>query len=324
MKKAVKITAIVAAVLLAGLLVFFLWQEKKVEKEKETLFVEMEKEMRPLDLQKRKLRQELDDLEKAYTKASQGMASLVLLFTDMDEIIYTEIYSKMKEYGFIGMLTLSENQVPGQAGCVSKQQFEELIEAGWKCCLRWEKDMDTSEWLLSARKVVSETGIPQPETVYFPQGTYDSRIDNFLKRQGFTIAVHHGEEDLPLTVLESGEGIWQPGAFGWNQNGVSPLLSDAVSQRGNLVFTIGSDSQSEEYLGEDFSAMLRTVGKYCDSNELMVTDLITAREYRRNLEGSQEGLAQDFEENKAELEEQIEEVDRAIDSVTKKYVREQE
>lgn len=324
MKKAAKITAIVAAALLSGLLVFFLWQEKKVEKEKETLFVEMEKELRPLDLQKRKLRQELDDLEKAYTKASQGMASLVLLFTDMDEMIYTEIFPQMEAYGFIGVLTLSEDQFPGQTGCISKKQFEELTGAGWQCCLRWEKDMDTREWLLSVRRLVGETGISRPEAVYFPQGTYSSRIDGFLKQQGITVAVHHGEEDLSLIVSEAGEGVWHPGAMGWHQEGSAWKLDDAVGQRGNLVYTTGSALQVEEYLGGTYESMLEGVYEYCEAGNLMVTDLITAREYRRNLEGSQEGLAQDFEENKAELEVQIEEVDRAIDSVTKKYVREQE
>lgn len=324
MKTAIKITAVMAAVLLVGLLVFFFWQEKKTEEEKETLFVEMEKELRPLNLEKRRLRQKLDDLEKVYTESSQGMASLVLLFTDLDEMIYTEIFPKMKEYGFIGVVTLSEDQFPGQTGCISKKQFEELIEAGWQCCLRWEKDMNTHEWQLSVRRLVDETGISWPKAVYFPQGTYSSRIDGFLKQQGLTVAVHHGEEDLSLIVSEAGEGVWHPGAMGWHQEGSAWRLDDAVGQRGNLVYTTGADLQVEEYLEGTYESMLEGVYEYCEAGNLMVTDLITAREYRRNLEEGQEGLAQNFEENKAELEEQIEEIDRSIDSVTKKYITEQE
>lgn len=321
MKQILRIIAIVAAVFLAGVLLFLFWQEKITEGEKEEAYVNMEKELRPLDLDKRKIRQELDDLSEVYMDESQGMASLVLLFTDMDEIIYTEIFPKMKEHGFIGVLAISKEQFPGQAGCLSKEQFRELIDAGWKYCLKWEKDVVTNEWLATVSKLMREAEVSRPETVYFPQDSYDAQLDNFLTRQGYSVAIHHGEGDLPLILPESGEGLWHPGAYGWNQKGVSTLLSDAISQRGNLVFTVGTDSESEEYLEEDFSMMLKKVNDYCQAGDLMVTDLITAREYRRNLEDGQEGRTLKYQEQKAELEKQLSEIEDEIDSITERYVK---
>lgn len=320
--KFVRIAGIMAAVLLAGALVFFIWQEKAAEREKETVYVEMEKELRPLELEKRKLRQELDDLEKVYDEESQGMASLILLFADIDRTVYTEIFPKMKEYGFIGVLALSGEQIPGQEGCISKEQFDELMEAGWQCCTKWERNMTAREWKESVDKLVAETGITRPSAVYFPQGAYDSKLDNYLSSQGITIVVHHGEEGLSLTLPENGETLWHPGAIPWHQDGSRWELSGVVTERGNMVFVTGLDSTEEEYSESGYISMLEDAKGYCESGELMVTDLKTACEYRGNLEDSQEGLSQNFEEKKAELDEQIEEVDRQIDGVTQKYVKE--
>lgn len=321
MKLGWKISIITAVVVLTGLLFFFFWQDVRAEKEKQAQAEAMEKELRSVEVEKRRLQQELDDIDRTYEEKSQGTASLVILFTDLDERIYTDIFPGMSTYGFIGMLAISEEHFPGQTGCISWEHFQELTSAGWKCCFRWDPTADEEEWLTSCRQLAREAQIGMPKTVYFPENTYNGTQDDFLEEQNFTVVVHHGEGNLPLIISGKEKGLWHPGAVAWNRDGVVSLLSDVTSQKGNLVFTVGSDSQAEEYEENGYTYMLQILNKYCGAGELMVTDLQEAMEYRRNLEAGQTDLEKEHVDQGTELEQQIRELDKKIDEIIEKYTK---
>ena len=281
----------------------------------------MEKELRPLDLERRKLGRKLDDLNKQFVKKSQGMASLALVFTDLSEIIYTDIFPLMKDYGFVGVLVLSEESFLGQPDCLNQEQFKELMSSGWKCMLKWDKGADPKEWLISSGKLAREFEVARPKAVYFEQEAYDSEIDSFLIRQNFSVAVHHGEENQSLISLESDNSFRHLGAIGWRDSRVGEVLYDAVAQKGDLIFTVGSGSDLEKYKNEAYADMLEWIYTYCESGELMVTDPISVLEYRRGLEANRENLKKEYEEKESELKKQIEALDKEIDEITEKYVR---
>lgn len=319
-KKIWKIAALVLCVALAGLLAFLLWQEEQKKRETQLLYSQMEEELRPLNVEMYDLEKELESLEKKYNSEQQGMGSVVFLFTDLSEIIYTDIYPQMQECGFTGVLCLSSDCIPGNDGCLSQLQFEELVSAGWSCCLVWEENMEFEEWLASCQELENAAGIRQPDTVYTVSDTYSSDLDSFFEEQGFSAVIHHGEEDLPLILADSEAGIWHPGAVGWIQDGASSLLASAAAQGGNLVFTIGSDSEAEQYEEGQFASMLEKVEEYCKEDSLFVTDFSGAREYRRKVESRQEALESEWQEQKADIESQIEKLDAKMDTVTDKYL----
>lgn len=319
MKLGWKIAIAVAIVLLAGALFFFFWQDRQAEREKQAQAEAMERDLRPLEVEKRRLQQDLDGIDRTYEEESRGSASLVILFTNLDEIIYTDIFPRMSTYGFTGVLTLSEECFPGQEGSMNWEQFQELKAAGWECCFRWEPTTDPAEWMTSCRRLAQEAQIETPTAVYFPDTAYSKAQDDFLRSYNFEVVVHHGEESLPLILSEGGDGLWHPGAVAWNQDGVVSLLSDLTSQKGNLVFTVGSDSQPEKYEENGYTYMLQMVNKYCGAGDLMVTDLLGAMEYRRELEAGQTNLEKDYTDQEAELESQIRELDKKIDEITEKY-----
>lgn len=321
MNRILKIAAIVLSLLLAGSLTFSIWQEKQTEKGNKEKSVALEKELRPLEVERNRLRQELDTLKTEHKNRSKGAGSVVLLFTDLSENIYTEIFPQMKESGFAGMMAVSPGQIPGKSGCLSREQFKELIDAGWTYCLRWEEDLEPEGWLEACRAAMQELEIDEPGAVYFPADTYSSDMGRFLKKENFSIAVHHGEEEMPVVTADVTSGMWYPGAAAWNQQKASKALAEAISQGGGLVFTVGSDTESEQYEAETFSGMLRSLWEHCKKDELVVTDLMSAREYYEGLKNEQKDLRIEYQKTEADLEEQIEELGRDIDAVTGKYIK---
>lgn len=320
MNRGLKIAGIIASIILAGVLIFFFWQDKQEAAKQRAGYEAMEDELRPLESEKRELTLQLDNLEKVHEWKQRGIASLVLLFTDMNELIYTDIYPWMNEYGFTGVMVLSEKSFPGREGCISKEQFKELMDAGWKCCLQWESGMEFHEWMISCEQLVRRAGIERPGEVYFPKNTYSSELDSEMARQKLSVAVHHGEEGLPLILSEGGRGIWHPGAVEWNQEEASAKLSEAIAQKGSLVYTINSSLLSEQDRNSVDDNPLSGIEGHCRMGELMVTDLSGAMEYYRDLESGHEKMESEYKEEKAQLEQLVEELDNKIEEIMEKYM----
>ena len=310
---------IVMLVLLTAVLAVFLWFENRGAQAKQEANEKMEQEIRPLELERHSLQQELDSLNSEYTREAQGEGSLVLLFTNLDERIYTEIFPIMKEFGFAGVLALSENSFPGGEGCMSREQFEELMDAGWECCLKWKPGSDTGDWAEAGGRLAANAGVDCPAAAYFPADTYEAETDDILKKRGFLTAVHHGEGGLSVVSSEIGEGLWHPGAMGWEQKGASKMMDEAVAQRGNLIFTIGTDAPGEEYEKDSYIAMLEKANVYRNVNDLQVTTLTGAREYRKSLEEGRSEIDENYSERKMQLEAQMKELNERINEIIEKY-----
>lgn len=316
------IIVFVAIIITIGFLIFFFWREDQMKKEMDVHYAQMEQDMKSLNQEKEQLENDLSNLEKSYNNETQGMSSVVFLFTNLDENIYTDIYPTMKEYGFVGMLTLSPTIFPGQDNCLSLEQFNELIKMGWQCCLKWDESEDIDKWLESCKTVAKKAGIELPETVYFPENSYRSEYNGSLMKQGISIVVHHGEEKLSLTTLESKENLWYSGAIPWNRDGASSILSNVINQKtGDIIFTIGSDSYRERYKKNRFNSMLTKINNYSKTNNIFVSSILGVKEYRKELENKRIGLENGFITQKEELETKISELDKEIDSIYDKYLK---
>jgi len=321
MERIGKAAAIILSLILAVGLGFSIWKERQENREILRKAAELEKELGPLEVERNRLQQELISLKKDHKDALEGDGSIVLLFTDLSEAVYTDIFPKMKGYGFTGMLAVSALQYPGQEGCMSTEQFQSLLNAGWSCCLKWDADAEPREWFKSCEEIIRITGIGEPNAVYFPADAYDSGKDSFLAGKGFGIAVHHGEEGLSLIASEAEEGLWHSGAMGWNQSGAEPMLEEAAVQGGNLVFTVGSDSQNEQYAEEAFANMLWQVNEFHKNEGLRVCSLSEAREYRKEVGEAGNQEEEGYREQRRELEAEIQELEEEMERITGAYMR---
>ena len=183
---------------------------------------------------------------------------------------------------------------------MSLKQFKELIGLGWQYCLKWdEDDNDVDKWLTSCKNMIKEVGIELPESVYFTANSYHSEYDEALKNQGFSIFIHHGEDDLEIISLDSGTEIWHPGA----------------------IFTIGSDLQNERYEKDRFNSMLKKINNFSKSDNLFVNNLLEVRKYRKEMEAGRSNITTDYQTQKDELEAKLSEVNKKIDDVYNKYLK---
>ncbi|MCI8269571.1 MAG: hypothetical protein HFG55_07925 [Lachnospiraceae bacterium] len=315
MKQILKWGIALAAIVLTGAVSYLVCQEYQAGKQREAEYAELQNRLLPLEQKKTEIRQRLNDWQKDYIQESQKKATVVVLFTDLDEDIYTVMYPKMKAKGYIGVVALPITQSLGQSGCLNQEQWHELREAGWQSCLKWEGGMDSEEWMERCEAMIQNLGTELPRTVYFSYGTYNKDMDEFLAGKGIAIAVHHGEEDMPLMLTEAGEGIWHPGSRGIQEQKTARLLSEVVEQRGNIIYTIGSDFQGENYDQVQFDGMLRWFDSYCKADEMMVTDVEGAREYFQRLENEEGKQRKGYEEEKRMLEEELEAVSGEIDGL---------
>lgn len=318
-EKVLKDAAIIVTAILAVVMVCFFWAEDAEKKQMQEAYGAMQKEIRPLELELYGLQQELADIKEEEAKETLGVGSMVLLFTDLSEIIYTDVYPQMEKYGFKGVLALGNGRTPGAEGCMNEEQFNELLKAGWECCLRWDTGMDEKKWPVYSRRLARIAKITRPESVYFLRDSYDSAVDEMLEKQGFSIAAHHGEKDVPLIATEAQEGLWHPGAMAWNGSDASVMLEETMAQRGNLIFTVGQDSPEEEYQKDVCETMLGRIHEYCEAGELQVMTLSEAAEYREALKEKQDKLETENGGRKTELENQIDELERRIKEITEKY-----
>ncbi|WP_172472464.1 hypothetical protein [Thomasclavelia cocleata] len=301
------------------MLLFF--QEDQIKKEKDVYYGKMEQEVETFVKEKKQLETDLLDLEKKYDNEINGKASVELLFTDLNENIYTDIYPWMKEYGYIGTLAISPKSFPGQKDCLSMKQFEELINAGWQCCLKWDKSSDINEWLSSCRELAKALEIKLVNAVYFPTGSYNSKYDEILMKEGILVVVYHDENDLLSINSKFKNDLWYSSALAWNSNQATSILSNLMNQKGNMVYIIGSESIYEKYEEGNFIAMLKRLKSFSEKNSILVYNLLEAREYCKEIENKRESIENNYKPQKEVLESKIAELDKKIDSVYDKYIK---
>ena len=129
-----KIIPIVTIVLAIGLFAF-IWGVQKEENKTAMQHEKLYEQRRPLTVKQEQLEQELETLKKEYEKSKAPNAVVQVIFTDLSEKVYSECYPIMKEYEYTGTLTLSAKQLPGEEGCMTVDQFKELIDAGCRLLL---------------------------------------------------------------------------------------------------------------------------------------------------------------------------------------------
>ena len=124
-----KIAIGLVVVLAVAIVATFTWKEMKKEKINKQISDQIEQELAPYNLEKEKIQTDLEQLEINYDR-ELGKGTVVILFPDISEKIYTEFYPILNEYGYKAALTVSQEQFPGKEGCLTAEQFQELLNAG--------------------------------------------------------------------------------------------------------------------------------------------------------------------------------------------------
>lgn len=307
-----KIVLMITAVLAIGLSVALMFVSKQDEQEMNK-YTEWNEERRPLKVRQAELRRELEELEKNFELSRKHKGTTQVLFTDLNEQIYTECYPMMKEFKFTGVLALSPTKLPGASGCLTVEQFKELIDEGWTACITWDKDTSMKIWSEQLGERLGQMGVVLSQTVYFPKGSYQSSVDEQMKELGYSIAVYNEGEGNPLIQLQEEEGIWHLGAVGFMSQIPKMRLTECVAQKGNVVYLVGFELEHEKYVETSFRSMLGYFDSYEKNAELQVCNMEDARaHYRGRLNGVDAAEAAKYEAAKAPLEAELAELEEQL------------
>lgn len=306
MKKTFLILFLILAIGLGAALV---WNEQSGTA-KQSQIKENARELEQAKSKIHSIEEQLKEEEETYKETAFGAATLQILFTEPKEEVYCDAYPIMEKYGYVGMLAFSDTQFPGEEGMITVAECQELLGKGWGVCINYDTGASDANWLATLKNRMNAMGISSVETVYFTEGTYASSYEETLLTAGFQIVIHHGEESLALVQTASDQGsLWKLGAVGMKSSEPKYRLNDAVSEHGNMVFTVGFTKNDEQFDSETFTSMMNVFKNYTSENQLFVLNTADARTYRAQTEENHAGITENYEKVTADLNEQLKEAE---------------
>lgn len=307
-----KIAGIATCILGFVFLAYMLYSEQKEEDRISAYYEQINQQLSPIQSQLRDLESQLNTLKSQYQKAVDGTATVQIVCTAPITEAYEYVYPTMKEFGYTGIIALSSEEFPGLEGYMTVEQAQELYEAGWQFCQKYDgTSFDALQEQAQACEIVLK------EAVYFEQGMYCAEAEQELTAADYVI--HHGEEDRPVISAQKEEDKWYLGTIGWYTSNAASVLDEVVNQGGNLVFSVGMDSSQEIYRDSQFRSMLNKIFAY---SNLEVTNLESVEEYQQySLDAESEG---EYLDQIKELEENISELKAREQDITKSYMLQQE
>lgn len=149
------------------------------------------------------LEREIEDLWNEYYETVSEDTCYTVLFVDnitpnvMEEAL-PAIYGK---YGYHATVVMSDLKTPGDEGCISLEDYNVLIGAGWDFAIG-TGDMNIlshngveklGEYIDAYKAKLEEKELPMPETFCFDPNEYDEKFDDLLWEKGFKVVRHYGE-----------------------------------------------------------------------------------------------------------------------------------
>lgn len=309
--------AIIITLILALALGILLWSTISEEQKQNEIQNEMDDATRPLLVKKQEIKQQIEDLDKKYEVIEAPKATMQVVFTGLEADVYNICYPIMKKFGYTGILAISLTQLPGMDGCMSLEQFKEMIADGWEICIKWDADKAVKSWWPQLQKQIEQLGFKSCPVVYFTTGTYKSSLDAQLTDMGFTVVVHHGEDNKPLIQTEYEEGLWHLGSVGLMGEKPYARFQEAIYQIGNITYLVGFELEDEMYNEGAFLSMLSYFDGHTANQELIVSsDMKEVRQdYLEQSEAYQQARKAEYEQARAILEAELAEVEAEISKV---------
>ena len=307
-----KIVGILTIVLAIGLCVFLRYASTE-EKREAAKYEEMSEKRRPLQVERQKLQQELADLQKEYEASKLPKGTTQVIFTGLEADVYNVCYPIMKEHEYTGTLAVSLTQFPGMEGLMSVEQFQQLLNEGWEVCVKWDSQNPVETWLPQLLEQMKQFHVETLPIVYFTTGTYTKALDEKLVKAGFSIVVHHGEEQMPLIQLSDEEGLWHVGSVGLMGEKPKLRLTEAISQKGNITYLVGFELEDERYDERSFRSMLGYFDSYESKAELIVSNVGEARQhYQQRGEVYEQAKDEEYNSAREALEKELAQVEKEL------------
>lgn len=162
---------------------------------------EISLEMMRLNSERTELEREIELAWKEYDNTlSGGDCCFVLFFDNLTPNLMTKVYPLLGEYGYKGTVVMNDYQVPGGMGCITLEDYNTLLTAGWDFAIGTGsvdlKSDDSVEelraYLEEYERLLSADGLKLPQTFAFSKNQYDEKYTDLLLEFGFKVIRYEG------------------------------------------------------------------------------------------------------------------------------------
>ena len=314
-----KIVPFITIVLVIGLGIF-LWNVRQAERKDVSAYEKWGEERRPFEVQRKKLERELEDLAAEYEADKLPKGTTQLIFTDLNEQIYSVCYPVMQTFEFTGVLALSSTQLPGKEGCMTLEQFHELIEAGWSICIQWDSSDSVNRWWSAMQTSLKDLSLEAGDAIYFPKGSYEASLETRVRQLGFSVIIIEKEENENPLQSQYEDGAGHIGAIGFMTSPPKNWLREAVAQDANITYLVSFQVDDQMYNEASFMGMMQAFDAYRASGDLTIGSVDAARShFRGRKEGVDPELEAKYQQERAVLESQIAEVEAKLSEIDAQY-----
>ena len=279
---------------------------------------EIQRQMVPLQQEKRALMDQMVQLEKQLNGKMSEPATVQILFSQLDERLYLEVFPAMLQYGLKGIMALSGDQYPGAPGCITARQFDEMIRDGWTYCLQWDGSMALWDAFTAAQWMMPENAIEMPDTIYLNPGVYTKKLDTDLVSQGVRMVIHHGEDGLPVDITDTQGSLWHLGSALWKNETARQILKTNLDNRGNLVFDVKFDWEGQAYDSLGIRDLLYAISTGVTEEVVQVTDFSEVKKLYTYTEDNYRWLRkEDLSSQMSEIQDRIDELDAQLEAISR-------
>ena len=210
---------------------------------------EYERQLAALINEKQILLKEREALQNGMSAAVGRCSFMSFIFTELDDGLYNDVFPIFSDgEPIVGVMALSEDELPGLEGRVTREQFDRLVGLGWGTALYWDGEGSLVDFLDSMRAKLSVLGIDMPSSLVFKAGMYELEYDSVLESYGIFNAFHGGDADFSLVDSSDPEGTWHPGIIGWRNLQQSTRLKQFIETKGGYsAFQIVFDNSPENH-----------------------------------------------------------------------------
>lgn len=321
MMRVVKIFSVILAVIITAILAVALIRNHNREAELVENAAQLDAMLKPLYTRIRDLENSKIVMENEFNKEINGTGTISLLYTEAASSVYDTVYPEMSEYGYCGLVALSDAAFPGSNGYMSLKQFSELLDAGWKWCVAFPADSASPE--ADVKRLLTRAdaaGIGKSSLIYFPEGSYSRQYDTWLTDAGFVAVMHHGEEERAI-IAKGGtaDGIFYQGAVNWRSKRRRDYLSAVVSNFGSMAFEMDIRSDHIDADVAYHTSMLEVIEEYCSRGGLSVMTPNEANQYHLSVESGREDRVKVWQNKKDEINAQISDLWAEIAHIRRQY-----
>lgn len=238
-------------------------------------------------------------------------ASVQILFAEPDRRILTEAAPLMAGYGFPGMIAVSADMFPGDAGCLSVQETLQLTTQGWGISLSASQGTDLAA--LTGR--LQAAGLPAAQAVYFPAGDCTSEMAAQAAGLGVHVVILYGAQP-PEGAPEE---IWFLQARGAMDDGLGSLYEWALANHGGFVMTEGWNEPRELFSVDDLRISLTTMEASSTVGDLHICTASAAWEEYAAIEAQRAEVQRLNASRRAELESELARIDEELAEINARY-----